>query len=51
MAPGYNGGPLRQPTQRIHDAQMNMLRKGLADSGLEPTPAPNRDFFIGRNPT
>ena len=30
---GYNGGPLRQPTQRIHDAQMNALRKGLLDAG------------------
>jgi 4-hydroxy-tetrahydrodipicolinate synthase len=48
---GYNGGPLRQPTQRIHDAQMNLLRKGLADSGLNPTGDPNRDFFVGRNPT
>lgn len=48
---GYNGGPLRQPTQRIHDAHMNMLRKGLADSGLNPTTDPNRDFFVGRNPS
>jgi 4-hydroxy-tetrahydrodipicolinate synthase len=47
---GYNGGPLRQPTQRIHDAQMNVLRKGLVDSGLEPTTEPFRDFFVGRNP-
>lgn len=48
---GYNGGPLRQPTQRIHDAQMNLLRKGLVDSGLQPTTDPNADFFVGRNPT
>lgn len=47
---GYNGGPLRQPTQRIHDAQMNVLRKGLTDSGLNPTDLPNADFFVGRNP-
>jgi 4-hydroxy-tetrahydrodipicolinate synthase len=47
---GYNGGPLRQPTQRIHDSQMNMLRKGLADSGLDPTGDPNGEFFAGRNP-
>ena len=47
---GYNGGPLRQPTQRIHDAQMNALRKGLLDSGLNPTEQPNAEFFIGRNP-
>ncbi len=47
---GYNGGPLRQPTQRIHDAQMNSLRKGLLDSDLQPTTAPNAEFFVGRNP-
>lgn len=47
---GYNGGPLRQPTQRIHDAQMNLLRKGLENSGLNPTRDPDRDFFVGRNP-
>lgn len=47
---GYNGGPLRQPTQRIHDAQMNTLRKGLIDSGYSPTELPNADFFVGRNP-
>jgi 4-hydroxy-tetrahydrodipicolinate synthase len=47
---GYNGGPLRQPTQRIHDVQMNALRKGLLDSRLEPTTAPNAEFFVGRNP-
>jgi 4-hydroxy-tetrahydrodipicolinate synthase len=47
---GYNGGPLRAPTQRIHDAQMNALRKGLIDSGLEPSMDPLADFFVGRNP-
>ena len=48
---GYNGGPLRMPTQRIHDPQMHALRKGLIDSGLEPSMQPFREFFIGRNPT
>jgi 4-hydroxy-tetrahydrodipicolinate synthase len=48
---GYNGGPLRQPTQRIHDAQMNALRRGLEDVGLLPAHEPNREFFVGRNPT
>jgi 4-hydroxy-tetrahydrodipicolinate synthase len=38
------------PTQRIHDAQMNALRKGLVDAGLEPSMDPFREFFIGRNP-
>jgi 4-hydroxy-tetrahydrodipicolinate synthase len=47
---GYNGGPLRQPTQRIHDAQMTALRKGLLDAGLQPSMDPFREFFIGRNP-
>jgi len=47
---GYNGGPLRQPTQRIHDHQMTALRKGLVDAGLEPSMDPLRDFFVGRNP-
>ena len=48
---GYSGGPLRQPTQRIHDVQMNQLRKGLVDSGLSPTTEPNGAFFAGRYPT
>ena len=47
---GYNGGPLRMPTQRIHDPQMNALRKALADAGLQPSMDPFREFFIGRNP-
>lgn len=47
---GYNGGPLRQPTQRIHDHQMTALRKGLVDAGLGPSMDPFREFFIGRNP-
>lgn len=47
---GYNGGPLRMPTQRIHDPQMIALRKGLIDAGLSPSMDPLRDFFIGRNP-
>ena len=47
---GYNGGPLRHPTQRIHDGQMAVLRKGLIDSGFEPSMDPFREFFIGRNP-
>jgi 4-hydroxy-tetrahydrodipicolinate synthase len=47
---GYNGGPLRQPTQRIHDPQMIALRKGLIDAGLQPSMDPFREYFIGRNP-
>ena len=47
---GYNGGPLRMPTQRIHDHQMAALRKGLLDAGLTPSMDPFREFFTGRNP-
>ena len=47
---GYNGGPLRMPTQRIHDHQMAALRKGLLDAGLTPSMDPFREFFTGRSP-
>lgn len=47
---GYNGGPLRMPTQRIHDPQMHALRKGLIDAGLNPSMEPFGEFFKGRNP-
>jgi len=47
---GMNGGPLRQPTMKISERQMNLLRKGLADSGLNPTADANKAFFLGRNP-
>ncbi|MEG3086272.1 dihydrodipicolinate synthase family protein [Sphingomonas sp. PB4P5] len=47
---GYNGGPLRMPTQRIHDPQMAALRKAAIDVGLNPSMDPFREFFIGRNP-
>ena len=47
---GYNGGPLRMPTQRIHDPQMHALRKAAIDAGLNPSMDPFREFFIGRHP-
>ena len=47
---GFNGGPLRLPTQRIHDADMFALRQGLLDSDLNPCMDPFREFFVGRNP-
>jgi len=47
---GYNGGPLRLPTQRMHDAQMNALRNALKAAGFAAETAPNSEFFIGRNP-
>jgi 4-hydroxy-tetrahydrodipicolinate synthase len=47
---GYSGGSLRHPTMRIQEPQMNALRRGLADSGLNPTKDPNSEFFVGRFP-
>ncbi|MGH7906283.1 MAG: dihydrodipicolinate synthase family protein [Candidatus Binataceae bacterium] len=47
---GFNGGPLRMPTMRLHGKQMRELRQALMASKLEPTTSPDRDFFIGRNP-
>jgi 4-hydroxy-tetrahydrodipicolinate synthase len=47
---GFNGGPLRQPTMRLAEGQMNALRQGLKASGLAPTEEHNREFFVGRNP-
>ncbi|MFD3581025.1 dihydrodipicolinate synthase family protein [Streptomyces sp. NPDC058683] len=48
---GYSGGPLRHPTMRIHDAQMNALRRGLVAAGLEPTKDLDSEFFVGRYPS
>lgn len=47
---GFNGGPLRQPTMKINQGQMNTLRQGLVKANLKPTEDPDRDYFIGRNP-
>jgi Tripartite tricarboxylate transporter family receptor len=47
---GFNGGPLRQPTQKLVDAHMRSLRAALKAGGLEPTPEPDAEFFVGRNP-
>lgn len=48
---GCNGGPLRQPTLKVHDNQMDMLCPALKRSGHEPTNLPNKAFFVGRNPS
>jgi 4-hydroxy-tetrahydrodipicolinate synthase len=47
---GFNGGPLRHPTMRLHEPQMKSLRSALVASKLDPTPLPDRDYWIGRNP-
>jgi 4-hydroxy-tetrahydrodipicolinate synthase len=45
---GFNGGPMRQPTMRLNEGHMNLLRDGLIKSGLPVTADRNRDFFVGR---
>jgi len=47
---GFNGGPLRQPTQKLTDAHMRQLRAALKTGGLEPTPEPDAEYFTGRHP-
>ncbi|WP_330350384.1 dihydrodipicolinate synthase family protein [Streptomyces sp. NBC_00582] len=47
---GYNGGPLRHPTGRVHARHMTALRRGQEASGLNPTKDPDEDFFVGRTP-
>jgi 4-hydroxy-tetrahydrodipicolinate synthase len=47
---GFNGGPLRFPTQKLVDAHMRALRVALKSGGLEPTPEPDQEFFVGRHP-
>jgi 4-hydroxy-tetrahydrodipicolinate synthase len=47
---GFNGGPLRAPTMRLNDAQMNGLRDALIKAGFAPEMVPNKHYFIGRNP-
>ena len=46
---GFNGGPMRRPTMRMNDGQMNALRQGLIRSGIEPTKDSNKAFFTGRH--
>lgn len=47
---GMNGGPLRQPTQKLVDSHMRSLRAAMQNCGLEPWKDPDKDFFVGRNP-
>lgn len=47
---GFNGGPLRQPTMKIVDRHMKVLRDGLAKSGLPQAAEPDSEYFVGRNP-
>ncbi|WP_404710466.1 dihydrodipicolinate synthase family protein [Sphingomonas sp. MMS24-J13] len=45
---GGNGGMLRQPIHRPLQADLDMLRDGLAASGITPYVGPLEEFFVGR---
>jgi dihydrodipicolinate synthase/N-acetylneuraminate lyase len=47
---GYNGGPLRQPTNKISDGQMAASQTAWKKAGLVTKDEKFSDFFIGRNP-
>lgn len=47
---GYNGGPLRMPTNRLIWKEMRAYRQALIDSSLPVTTDPDEAFFVGRNP-
>jgi len=47
---GYNGGPLRMPTNRLIWKEMRAYRQALVDSGLPVTADADEAFFVGRNP-
>jgi 4-hydroxy-tetrahydrodipicolinate synthase len=47
---GFNGGPLRYPTQKLVDGHMTTLRAAMKRAGFEPASDPDEAFFVGRNP-
>lgn len=47
---GYNGGPIRHPTARVHGRDMQVLRAATQAAGMNPTSSTDEEFFIGRNP-
>jgi 4-hydroxy-tetrahydrodipicolinate synthase len=47
---GYNGGPLRVPTNRLIWKEMKGFRQALIDSNLPVTDDTDDQFFVGRNP-
>ena len=47
---GYNGGPIRHPTARVHGRDMAVLRNATQAAGLNPTTEPDEAFFVGRIP-
>jgi 4-hydroxy-tetrahydrodipicolinate synthase len=47
---GFNGGPLRMPTQRLNGSQLASYRAAARDAGVLVATEPDEMFFTGRNP-
>jgi 4-hydroxy-tetrahydrodipicolinate synthase len=47
---GFNGGPLRMPTQRLVATQMSGYRQAAHEAGVLACSEPDDMFFVGRNP-
>lgn len=47
---GYNGGPLRMPTQRLTQPQLSAYRAAAREAGILDAPDSDTEFFLGRHP-
>jgi 4-hydroxy-tetrahydrodipicolinate synthase len=47
---GFNGGPLRMPTQRLVAPQMAGYRAAAREAGVLTATEPDEMFFVGRKP-
>jgi 4-hydroxy-tetrahydrodipicolinate synthase len=47
---GFNGGPLRMPTQRLNGSQLSGYRAAAREAGVLVANEPDEMFFTGRNP-
>jgi 4-hydroxy-tetrahydrodipicolinate synthase len=47
---GFNGGPMRMPTQRLVQSQMAAYRTAAREAGVLTVSEPDELFFAGRNP-
>jgi 4-hydroxy-tetrahydrodipicolinate synthase len=48
---GFNGGPMRMPTQRLVAPQMSGYRAAAREAGVLAATEPDEMFFVGRNPS
>jgi 4-hydroxy-tetrahydrodipicolinate synthase len=47
---GYNGGPLRQPVNKVGDREMCQSREAMLRAGFKLKDESFADYFVGRNP-